>query len=62
MSISLKKPIGRLRCSTFTYEKENHVFLENVKKSKTDFDFFPRQYKVCITRLSHASQKGTDKA
>ena len=41
LSILLEATISPMRYSTLPYENENHVSLEYVKKSKTDFDFFP---------------------
>ena len=46
LSISLEAPIARSRCPTSPWENKNHVSLEYVKKSKTDFDFFPDKISV----------------
>ena len=36
----------------FLIKNENHVFLEYAKKSKTDFDFFPDNYKHKIDTMT----------
>ena len=41
LSISSKGAIALRSSETFSLENENPVSLEYVKKSKTDFDFFP---------------------
>ena len=48
LSISLKSPICWLTASTFAKENKNHVSFKYVKKTKTDYDFFPDCKKIFL--------------
>ena len=57
LSILYKASISQMRCPTFAEENENHDSLEYVKKSETDFDFFPRQRKKANKALRQVSHR-----
>ena len=56
LSISFEATFAQMRYSTFSWKNENHVSLEYVKKSKTDFDFFPDNKKDIRTEISIANK------